>query len=119
MFGKSRSELGKYVNKNFWRTSSFTSGLALMVSDCLMVMLSIGISFFIINLINHHWINFRSFYTYGIYLPPMIAVFYAAGLYPGFVLPPEAELMNICVSPRFPGGNAFLEYCIGSSRACQ
>ena len=69
-----------YFKANFYRTSSFTSGVALMLFDCVMVMLSIGISFFIINFINHSWINFRSFVDYWIYLPPLIAVFYAAGL---------------------------------------
>ncbi len=98
---RENSKFRTYLNKNFWRTSSFTSGAALMVSDCLMVMLSIGISFFIINFINHHWINFRSFYTYGIYLPPMIAVFYAAGLYPGLVLPPEDEVKKFTICSFF------------------
>ena len=63
-----------------------------MVSDALFVMLSIGASFFIINFINHHWINFRSFVDYAIYLPPTLAVFYAAGLYPGISLPPGEEV---------------------------
>ena len=81
-------EYKKYFKKNFWRTSSFTSGVTLAVVDCLSIMLSIGISFFIINFINHSWINFRSFITYWMYLPPMIMVFYAAGLDPGLVSPP-------------------------------
>lgn len=91
-------EYKKYFKKNFWRTSSFTSGVALAVVDCLSIMLSIGISFFIINFINHSWINFRSFITYWIYLPPMIMVFYAAGLYPGLVSPPAEEVkrFGIC-----------------------
>lgn len=87
-----------YFNKKYWRTSSFTSGFALAVVDCIMVMLSIGTSFFIINFINHSWINFRSFVTYWIYLLPTIAVFYAAGLYPGISLPPadEVKKFGIC-----------------------
>ncbi|MGI5069695.1 undecaprenyl-phosphate galactose phosphotransferase WbaP [Treponema pectinovorum] len=87
-----------YFNLKYWKTSSFTSGFILAISDCLMVMLSIGISFFIVNLINYHWINFKSFVTYWVYLPPMIAVFYAAGLYPGISLPPadEVKKFGIC-----------------------
>lgn len=87
-----------FFNSKYWRTSSFISGFMLAVSDCLMVMLSIGASFFIINLLNHSWINFRSFVTYWVYLPPMIAVFYAAGLYPGISLPPadEVKKFGIC-----------------------
>ncbi len=88
----------KYFQTKFWRTSSFTSGVALMASDCLMIMISIAISFFIVNFINPHWINFRSFIHYRIFIPPMIAVFYAAGLYPGLVLPPadEVKKFSIC-----------------------
>ena len=81
-FAMTEKEYLTYFNQKYWKTSSFTSGFALAVIDCLMVMISIGTSFFIINLINHSWINFRSFITYWIYLLPMISVFYAAGLYP-------------------------------------
>ncbi len=90
-------EYKKYFQTKFWRTSSFTSGVALLVSDCLMIMISIAISFFIVNFINPSWINFRSFIHYRIFLPPMIAVFYAAGLYPGLVLPPADEVKKFSV----------------------
>ena len=90
-------EYKKFFKKNFWRTSSFTSGAALMVVDAIVVMLCIGISFFIINLINHHWINFRSFVTYWVYLPAALAVFYAAGLYPGISLPPAEEIKKFSI----------------------
>ena len=90
-----------YFNQKYWKTSSFTSGFALAVIDCLMVMISIGTSFFIINLINHSWINFRSFITYWIYLLPMISVFYAAGLYPGISLPPADEVKKFAICSFF------------------
>jgi len=90
-----------YFNLKYWKTSSLTSGIALAVSDCLMVMLSIGGAFFIINFINPSWINFRSFVTYWVYLPPMIAVFYAAGLYPGISLPPADEVKKFGISSFF------------------
>lgn len=91
-------EYKKFFKKNFWRTSSFTSGAALMIVDAITVMFCIGLSFFIINFINHSWINFRSFINYWVYLPPMLAVFYAAGLYPGLVYPPadEVKKFGIC-----------------------
>ncbi|MBQ0051340.1 MAG: undecaprenyl-phosphate galactose phosphotransferase WbaP [Treponema sp.] len=91
----------KYFKSKFFRTSSFTSGLALMVVDAIMVMLCIGISFFIINFINHSWINFKSFVNYWIYLPPTLAVFYAAGLYPGLVLPPADEVKKFAICSFF------------------
>ena len=90
-----------YFKANFYRTSSFTSGVALMLFDCVMVMLSIGVSFFIINLMNHSWINFRSFVDYWVYLPPLIAVFYAAGLYPGLVYPPADEVKKFAICTFF------------------
>lgn len=94
-----------FFAKKYYKTSSFTSGASLMVSDAFCVMLSIGASFFIINLINHSWINFRSFVEYAIYLPPMLAVFYAAGLYPGISLPPgeEVKKFSICTFFVFVG----------------
>ena len=94
-------EYKNYFKKNFWRTSSFTSGAALMLIDCIGVMLCIGISFFIINFLNHSWINFRSFINYWIYLPPMLAVFYAAGLYPGLVHPPADEVKKFAICSFF------------------
>lgn len=90
-----------YFKSNFNRTSSFTSGFALMIVDCVMVMLCIGTSFFIINLINHSWINFRSFVNYWVYLPPILAVFYAAGLYPGLVYPPADEVKKFAICSFF------------------
>lgn len=87
----------QYFKKNFWKTSSFSSGMGLLVFDCITVMLSIGISFFIINFIDNEWINFRSFVDYWVYLPPMLIVFYAAGLYPGFVLPPADEVKKFAI----------------------
>ena len=72
-----------------------------MACDALLVMLSIGTSFFIINLLNHSWINFRSFVTYWIYLPPALAVFYAAGLYPGISLPPAEEIKKFSICTFF------------------
>lgn len=94
-------EYEKFFKTRFFRTSSFTSGFLLMIVDCISIMLSIGISFFIINLINHEWINFRSFLSYWIYLPPMIAVFYAAGLYPGLVLAPADEIKKFAICTFF------------------
>ena len=100
-FAMTEKEYLTYFNQKYWKTSSFTSGFALAVIDCLMVMISIGTSFFIINLINHSWINFRSFITYWIYLLPMISVFYAAGLYPGISLPPADEVKKFAICSFF------------------
>ncbi len=98
---KNDSNFHKYIKKRFFRTSSFVSGIVLAFCDSFLIWLSIGVAFFIINLINRHWINFRSFSTYGIYIPIMLAVFYAAGLYPGFVLPPEDEVKKFSICSFF------------------
>ncbi|MCR5723546.1 MAG: undecaprenyl-phosphate galactose phosphotransferase WbaP [Treponema sp.] len=90
-----------YFKQKYPKTSSFTSGIALMFSDALLVMLSIGASFFIINFLNHSWINFRSFVTYWVYLPAALAVFYAAGLYPGISLPPAEEIKKFSICSFF------------------
>ena len=79
------------------RTSSFTSGISLMFIDCFSIMLCIGISFFIINAIDHSFINFRSFVTYSIYLPLILLVFYAANLYPGIMLNPSDEVRHLAI----------------------
>ncbi len=94
-------EYKKYFKSHYWRTSSFTTGLALAVSDSLFLLLSIGAAFFIINLLNHSWINFRSFVNYWVYIPPAIAVYYAAGLYPGILLPPAEEVRKFCLCTFF------------------
>jgi len=94
-------EYKEHFKHKYYKTSSFTSGAALMVFDALFVMLSIGTSFFIINFINHSWINFRSFVDYVIYLPPMLVVFYAAGLYPGISLPPAEEVKKFAICSFF------------------
>ncbi len=61
-------------------------------------MLSIGASFFIINLINKSLINFKSFVMYWIYLPAFIIVFYIAKLYPGIMLSPADEIRRLAIS---------------------
>ena len=94
-------EFPVWFKNRYKHTSSFVSGLLLLAIDLLTIMLCIGTSFFIINLINRSLINFRSFVTYWIYLPAFIAVFYAAKLYPGMVLSPAEEIRRFTVSSFF------------------
>lgn len=100
-----RDEYEAAFRRKFHWTSSFLSGLTLMVVDALTLMLCIGISFFIINLVNHAFINFRSFVTYSIYLPLILLVFYAAGLYPGIMASPAEDVKKffICTFFSFMG----------------
>ena len=94
-----------YYKRNFHRTSSFFVGFILMLVDAAALMLSIGTSFFIINAINNAFINFRSFVTYSVYLPLILIVFYAAGLYTGIMISPVEEIkrFGICTFFSFIG----------------
>ncbi|MDR2491829.1 MAG: exopolysaccharide biosynthesis polyprenyl glycosylphosphotransferase [Spirochaetaceae bacterium] len=79
--------------------------MALLIVDMAAIMLCFGSSFFIINLIDHSLINFRSFVTYWVYLPVFIGVFYASKLYPGIMLPPADEVrrVSLCCACLFAG----------------
>ena len=95
----------QYFSEHFRHTTSFFSGILLMAVDAIMLMLSIGIGFFIINAIIPDLINFRSFVQYAIYLPPILVVFYAASLYPGILLAPQEEVkrFSLCTFFAFMG----------------
>ena len=94
-------ELKKNFPQKYPRTSSFTSGISLVVVDAFTIMFCFCCSFFIINAIDHSLINFRSFVTYSVYLPPIIFVFYAANLYPGIMLSPAEEVHHLAVCSTF------------------
>lgn len=87
----------KLFKMKYWRTSSFTTGLSLMICDCIVIMLSIGLTFFVTNLFFEKSIWLRDFTEYWFFLLPMIAVFYAAGLYPGILLAPADEVKKFAI----------------------
>jgi Undecaprenyl-phosphate galactose phosphotransferase WbaP len=60
-------------------------------------MLSFGAGFFLVNLYNMSYINFKSFVTYWPYLPLFLVVFQVARLYPGVSLAPAEELRHFCI----------------------
>ena len=94
-------EFEKYFKDNFHRTSSFLSGFVLMIVDFIGLFCCIGLAFLIVNLFNTSAINFRSFVYYGAYFPLILAVFYAAGLYPGIMISPSDEIKKISVCSFF------------------
>ncbi|MBR6079979.1 MAG: undecaprenyl-phosphate galactose phosphotransferase WbaP [Treponema sp.] len=94
-------EYPAFFKAHFRRTSSFVSGTALMLTDTLAIMLSIGIGFFIVNAIYPPLINFKSFVNYAIYVPLILIVFYAAGLYPGILLAPQTEVKRFSICSFF------------------
>ena len=91
----------EYYSANFRRTSSLISGLTIMVFDAAILLLSIGIGFFLVNLVNHRFINFRSFVDYYIYIPAILAVFYAADLYPGIMNSPAEDVKRLSICTFF------------------
>lgn len=86
------SEFDIYLKKNFPRTSSFLSGLSLFFVDAIILILCIGIGFFIVNLFNSSDINFKSFIYYSIYIPFILLIFACLGLYPGIMNSPTEEV---------------------------
>ena len=82
-------------------TSSLLSGIMIMIFDVLGLFLCIGLSFFIVNLVNPSVINFRSFIYYSFYFPLLLIVFYAAGLYPGIMVSPSEEVKKLCLCSFF------------------
>lgn len=82
-------------------TSSFLSGVMIMISDIIGLFCCIGIAFLFVNLISPPSINFRSFINYSFYFPLILIVFYAAKLYPGIMVSPSEEVKKLCLCSFF------------------
>ena len=85
-------ELRESLNEQYPHTSSFLSGFILFLVDILVIILSIGIGFFIVNLVRIEDINFKSFINYSVYIPFIMIIFVCEGLYPGIMIPPTEEV---------------------------
>lgn len=96
-----KSEFQEYLKKNYPRTSSFFSGFSLFIVDILVLILSIGLGFFIVNLIAIHDINFRSFINYTVFIPFILLLFACMGLYPGIMIPAAEQVKKYCISVFF------------------
>ena len=101
-------ELRKTLDERFKQTSSFFSGFILFLVDIFVLMGSIGIGFFIVNLVRIHDINFRSFINYSIYIPFIMIIFLCEGLYPGIMIPPTEEVKKYSRSTFF----SFVAICL-------
>ncbi len=86
------SEFNSKLQKEYPRTSSFISGLALFFVDALVLILCIGFGFFIVNIFDSSDINFKSFINYSIYIPFILIIFGCLGLYPGIMNSPTEEV---------------------------
>ena len=96
-----RDEFFAYLKKNYPRTSSFFSGFSLFIVDILVLVLCIGLGFFIVNLFAIHDINFRSFVNYTIFIPLILILFAFMGLYPGIMIPAAEQVKKYSVSSFF------------------
>lgn len=94
-------DLTEYLKKNFPHTSSFISGFALFVVDSLVLLFSIGLGFFIVNLFNTSAINFKSFLNYSAFIPFILIIFACTGLYPGIMVSPPEEVKRFFFSTFF------------------
>ncbi|MDR0402595.1 MAG: sugar transferase, partial [Treponema sp.] len=87
------TEYGAWYRKRYRRTSSVRYTTFMIIADLTALMLSFGVGFFLVNLYDKSALNFRSFVSYGPYLPIFILVFWIAGrLYPGAAQAPAEEL---------------------------
>lgn len=94
-------EIEEYISwfkTRYKHTSSAYSIMSFIVSDFITIMLCIGAGFFIVNIVDFHFINFRSFVTYWVYLPFFLVVYSIFKLYPGFMQSPSEQIKNFILS---------------------
>ena len=109
-----KTEFEAYLKKNFPRTSSFFSGFSLFIIDILVLILCIGLGFFIVNLFAIHDINFRSFINYTIFIPFILLLFGCMGLYPGIMIPAAEQVKKYSISSFF-GFSVITSFVVVSS----
>jgi FlaA1/EpsC-like NDP-sugar epimerase len=101
-------EFEVWYRPRYRRTSSSLTATCMMVADLFGVMLSFGAGFFLVNLYDMSFINFKSFVTYWPYLPLFIVVFQVARLYPGVSLAPAEELRHFFIGSLMAHGGIVL-----------
>ncbi len=87
-----------WYTKRYRHTSSVYSVISFIISDFITIMLCIGAGFFIVNLVDFHYINFKSFVTYWVYLPFFLVIYNIFKLYPGFMLSPSEQIKNFVIA---------------------
>lgn len=94
-------DIEKYISwykTRYKHTSSAYSVIAFIISDFITIMLCIGAGFFIVNLVDFHYINFKSFVTYWVYLPFFLVIYNIFKLYPGFMQSPSEQIKNFVLA---------------------
>jgi len=88
-------EFSAYLKEHFPHTSSFLSGLALLIVDSFVLFGSIMLGFIIMNFINSPDINLHASFWYALFIPVILIVYGALGLYPGIANSPAIEVKKI------------------------
>lgn len=101
-----------WFQQRYKRTSSFITASAFIISDFVTIMLCIGAGFFIVNAVDQHLINFRSFVTYWTYLPFFFLVYNIFKLYPGILLVPSEQLRSFAIANAFMFGGIALSVVV-------
>ena len=91
-------EFKNYLNKNYLHTSSFLSGLIIFFVDAIVLFLCIVFGFFIANFMVPYTLNFRSVINYSVFLPFLLLLYIANGLYPSIMIPPTEEIKKFAIS---------------------
>lgn len=105
-------EFKSYIKHTFPRTSSFVTGVSAFFVDIVVLFISIGMGFFIVNIFATHDIELISFVNYLIYFPAIMLVFAAIGLYPGIMISPAEEVKKYAVATFFSFAGIILSILI-------
>ncbi len=94
-------DIDEYVawyKERYRHTSTAYSIIAFVIADFIAIMLCIGAGFFVVNLVDRHFINFKSFVMYWVYLPFFLIVYSLFRLYPGFMLSMPEQIRNFFIA---------------------
>ncbi|HPX48597.1 MAG TPA: undecaprenyl-phosphate galactose phosphotransferase WbaP, partial [Treponemataceae bacterium] len=101
-----------WFKSRYRRTSSFLTACAFIVSDLFAIMLCIGAGFFVVNAVDIHLINFKSFVNYWTYLPFFFLMYNIFKLYPGILLVPSEQLRSFFLANAFMFGGIALSIVV-------
>jgi Undecaprenyl-phosphate galactose phosphotransferase WbaP len=106
-----------WYRKRFGQTTGALVVIVFMLGDLAAAMLSFGSGFFLVNLVDQHLINFKSFVDYWPFLPAFIVVFYVEHLYPGMSMAPSEELRRFFIGSLLAHSGIVLSIYVTSHHA--
>lgn len=96
-----QEQFSTYLKTNHPHTTTFFTGLLALFVDIFVILLCLCLGFFIVNLIVIRDIEFSSFINYTIFIPAMLVIFGALGLYPGIMISPAEEVRKYATGTFF------------------